>query len=1679
MNTNAVNVAIVDGKTITQTTELPNDGSGKPVRIKAIADGKYILAEGDKGVAPQNITIKRVGKDLHVALEGTDLNQPQLIIEGFFDAQGQLIGVGEDGAYYEYISSDAEQDHSAPFLIDGMSSPQVLGSEQMVGFGNGLVTGVGIGWFWPALLGLAGVGLLGAGYAASRDDDSHKDEVAAALPVTPNLGSSGDNVGDQTGPLVSGEATDDTTPTFNGVGTPGNTIIVYDGDEIIGEAIVGDDGAWTFTPDPALGGGAHEIIFVEEDPQGHQSAPSEGFEFIVDITAPGKSMIVDVLDNAGDQQDPVAQNGFTDDNTPTLRGRAEPGATVEIFANGVKIGEAPVDAAGNWSFSPTQALSDGTYEFSAVAVDAAGNRGLASDPYVLTIDATAPGKPGEGGNGGIDSVVDDVEPGAGQIANGGYTNDTTPTLGGGNQQPGDTVIISDNGVIIGSAVVDANGNWTFTPETPLIDGTHNLTIVVTDSAGNSSEASDPYWVNVKTEAPGKPGEGGNGGIDSVIDDVDSGLGQIANGGLTNDTTPTLSGGNQRPGDTVTISDNGTVIGSAIVDADGNWSLTPEAPLSDGTHSLTMVVSDPAGNVSEASDPYVVIVETVAPGKPGEDGNGGIDSVVDDVDTGIGQIANGGLTNDNTPTLSGGNQQPGDTVIISDNGTVIGSAVVDADGNWTFTPVTPLSEGSHELTIAVSDPAGNVSEASDPYRVIVESVAPGKPGEGGNGGIDSVVDDVDSGVGQIANGGLTNDTTPTLSGGNQQPGDTVIISDNGTVIGSAVVDADGNWSFTPDTALTDGSHNLTMTVSDPAGNVSEASDPYVVIVETVAPGKPGEDGNGGIDSVVDDVNTGIGQIANGGLTNDATPTLSGGNQQPGDTVIISDNGTVIGSAVVDASGNWTFTPDTALIDGTHNFTMTVSDPAGNVSEASDPYVVFLETVAPGKPGQDGNGGIDSVVDDVDSGVGQIANGGLTNDNTPTLSGGNQQPGDTVIISDNGNVIGSAVVDADGNWTFTPDTALTDGSHNLTMTVSDPAGNVSEASDPYVVIVETVAPGKPGEGGNGGIDSVVDDVDTGIGQIANGGLTNDNTPTLSGSNQQPGDTVIISDNGTVIGSAVVDADGNWTFTPEDALTDGTHNLTMAVSDPAGNMSEASEPYVVIVETVAPEVQTTVESMGKDGGSSSTDFITNDGTAGRLIEGSLTAALVAGEKVQVSTDEGATWGDALLNADGTWSYVDLTAHNGDWVIQTRVVDLAGNVNAISSQNVDLDTVAPSAPTSLEFNGAVVTVNFDGNGINPGDTVQLVVGEDRFEVQLTQAQIDDGKVDITTNASAAMTNSHAVLIDVAGNVSQQLMPVLETVDFESETTGEGIPAGGVKDFGAFTFNWGGWTTSNSPLGVIEGGLIDGFNAPSVGLSFVTTNTRANPSISLNGGVEAGSMSFLVGDASRPITLNFLSASGELVHTVMLPSVPTGVQEVNFQLPDGKTFTTVEFAGTDGDWTWVDNFKFSNGSFDHVDPPALQQIEGTGAYYGDDADNVFALNNTAHLNDASSIVNGGEGRDTLSLVGTNQVLNLDNIAGKLESIEIVDITGTGNNALTLSLNDVLALGQTSLFVDDDHVQLMINGNAGDVVNLNDQLSGNNTPGDWSAQGDVTVGGVIYNVYGHSAVDAELLVQQGVTTNLV
>ena len=142
---------------------------------------------------------------------------------------------------------------------------------------------------------------------------------------------------------------------------------------------------------------------------------------------------------------------------------------------------------------------------------------------------------------------------------------------------------------------------------------------------------------------------------------------------------------------------------------------------------------------------------------------------------------------------------------------------------------------------------------------------------------------------------------------------------------------GNWSFTP-SALAEGSNELTIRETDPAGNQSAPSAGFTIVVDTSSTTPV-------IVNVTDDVGNTATTVVSGNTTNDATPTLSG-TAEANSVVTIFDGNTQIGIVTADGTGAWSFTPETALVEGPHSFTVKATDPQGNVSLSSNARAWWL-------------------------------------------------------------------------------------------------------------------------------------------------------------------------------------------------------------------------------------------------------------------------------------------------------------------------------------------------------------------------------------------------------------------------------------------------------------------------------------------------------------------------------------------------------------------------------------------------------------------------------------------------------------------------------------------------------------------------------------------------------------------
>ena len=355
-------------------------------------------------------------------------------------------------------------------------------------------------------------------------------------------------------------------------------------------------------------------------------------------------------------------------------------------------------------------------------------------------------------------------------------------------------------------------------------------------------------------------------------------------------------------------DGATLLGSAVANGSGAWSYTTAA-LANGAHSLTATATDAAGNTGVASAALAVTIDTTAPVAPS----------IASFSTDSGTVGDG-ITNDNTLTLTG-TAEANATVKVYDGATLLGSAVANGSGAWSYTTAA-LANGAHSLTATATDAAGNTGVASAALAVTIDTTAPVAPS------ITSF--STDSGT---VGDGITNDNTLTLTG-TAEANATVKVFDGATLLGSAVANGSGAWSYTT-AALTNGAHSLTATATDAAGNTGVASAALAVTIDTTAPVAPS----------ITSFSTDSGTVGDG-ITNDNTLTLTG-TAEANATVKVYDGATLLGSAVANGSGAWSYTT-AALANGAHSLTATATDAAGNTGVASAALAVTIDTTAPVAP-----------------------------------------------------------------------------------------------------------------------------------------------------------------------------------------------------------------------------------------------------------------------------------------------------------------------------------------------------------------------------------------------------------------------------------------------------------------------------------------------------------------------------------------------------------------------------------------------------------------------------------------------------------------------------------------------------------------------------------------------------------
>ncbi|WP_235502128.1 Ig-like domain-containing protein, partial [Trabulsiella odontotermitis] len=1018
----------------------------------------------------------------------------------------------------------------------------------------------------------------------------------------------------------------------------------------LGSTTAGSDGNWSFTPTGDLGKGNHTFTATAKDPAGNDSV-SSSWTVTIDTDAPVKPSIDSATDDVGAVQTSLANHGLTDDPTPTLNGKAEAGSIVTIYDQNGLLGSVTARADGTWSYSPTANLSEGAHQFYVTATDKAGNISVPSDNFELTLDFTPP----DSSKLAITDVVDDFGGVTGSVASGNETDDNRPVISGTGAESGNVITVYNGDKVIGSTTVKSDGTWELEPASPLPNGTYVLTAKETDKVGNEAGPSNEYTIKVSTVGPQAPT------LDNVYDDLAPGVDYLQKGEVTNDSTPTLSGTGVANG-TISVYDNGTLIGTTTVDSSGSWSFTPGTALGDGRHNFTATVTDSVGRVSPATGGFDIVVDTSVP-------SAATDLLVsDDVGMQQGPVINGATTDDNTPLISG-KAEAGSTVNIIDNGTVIGTAVADTNGNWSFTPSAPLANGPHDVTTTVTDTAGNTGPEGAHTSFVVD-VDPGQTV------ITAVKDDTGTVTGVVAQNDVTDDTRPEITG-TAKAGSVVTIKDGGTVLGSTTAGSDGNWTFTPAVDLGKGNHTFTATAKDPAGNDSDSGS-WTITIDIDAPVKPS------IDSATDDVGAIQAPLANNGVTDDPTPTLNG-KAEAGSIVKIYDQSGLLGSVVARDDGTWSYSPTANLSEGAHQFYVTATDKAGNISVPSDNFELTLDFTPP----DSSKVSITNVIDDAGTVTGNIASGSVTDDNTPLIKGTGAEQGDIITVYNGSTIIGSAIVQSDGTWSLQVNTALADGTYRLTAKETDKAGNETSPSAEYVIQIDAGGQPLPPT-----LTSVVDDVPQHTGALQSNEVTNDNTLTLTGT-AEAGVTVNIYGgvNGTtLLGSTTADANGDWTYTTP-ILPDGQHTFVAEAVNSIGQVSPQTGGFPVTVDTSAPGAVSdfvVTDDQAPQIGNLNNGDTTNDATP------KISGIAESGSIVHIYVD-GVENGSTTADASGNWNYTTTSVADGQHTFTARAEDTAGNLGPVNTgTTVIVDTSLVSVTiTNVKDDVGAITGNVAADNV------------------------------------------------------------------------------------------------------------------------------------------------------------------------------------------------------------------------------------------------------------------------------------------------------------------------------------------------------------------------------------------------
>ncbi|AGQ74998.1 Ig-like domain repeat protein [Salmonella enterica] len=951
------------------------------------------------------------------------------------------------------------------------------------------------------------------------------------------------------------------TPSIVGTAEENAKVDIYVDNKLVASVDVDKDGNWSYEfKDNELSEGENSIKVVAVDKAGNKNETTDSI--ITDTVPPEKPTIE--LDDSSDSG--IKNDNITNSTLPTFIGVAEPGSTVSIYLGLKHLGEVIVAKDGTWSYTLTTPLKDGEYNITATATDIAGHTSATAN-LPFTIDTRISYFSAE-----IETTNDSG------IVGDNVTNNTRPTFTGKTEP---NAIISVINSETGEEVIfkaNDKGEWTFNFTSDSVEGINNLTFTVEDVAGNKKDFSFSYVID--TIAPVPP-------TVSLEDYVVLPNGIILSG---ND-LPALVG-TAEPKSTILLMRDGKLYDSIEVDSNGTWNYQFSNKFLQGAYDIEIISQDAAGNKSSTVKYSFTIQTEVVPPKA-------------ELDASDDSGAKGDwITNKHNALTLLGTADRFATVNILIDGKTIGVTTADADGNWNFDISRNLSDNVYKITVESIDPLGRTSSVD--YQLTIDSFTP----------IPTVMlhDSADSGVkGDM----ITKINTPLFTGMAEANAKVSIYVD-GVLSGEAIAGDDGVWNFQFTTALSDGSHDVTVKVEDIAGNTASSSAyNFQIVTQTQKPT---------IELVND---TGVDNTDH--IINEKNPALTG-TAAPYSTVKLYVDGALIAEVRTNKDGRWEYTlkADQGLVDGDHRITASVEDIAGNIAH-SDPFLISVDT-AISIP-------IVSLSPDSDSG---IADDNLTNIVKPTLHLKDIDP-DIISVqvwdAMSDTQIGVATQQPDGSWAYTFTSDLTEGLHQVYVKVEDIAGNKANSAVFDFTIDTTVS--TP-------VISLLSKDDTGV---TGDNLTNINKPgfAISGVDADAHRVVVqVMHNGVSEEIELSHHNGSWLFTPGNTWADGSYTLTVKVEDKAGN-TNYSAPLTVVIDTqIAIDGVELVNDSGVKG-----DNMTNDDRPHFRV----TVPTDVNE-VRLSIDGGNSWVQATPGVAGSWEYIwptDLA--DGQYTLTVEATDKAGN--------------------------------------------------------------------------------------------------------------------------------------------------------------------------------------------------------------------------------------------------------------------------------------------------------------------------------------------------------------------------------------------------------------------------------------